>query len=62
MWTVLRVLLILGAIFTMSVTVFWISSPSGTTIDTNGAIADVVALVVLVAAGLSLWRDRARLT
>ena len=54
--------LILVAIFTMSVTVFWISSPSGTTIDPNGAIVDAVALVVLIAAGWSLWRDRARLT
>jgi hypothetical protein len=46
----------------MSFTVFWISSPSGTTIDPTGAIIDAVALVVLVAAAWSLWRDRARLT
>jgi hypothetical protein len=57
-----RLLLILGAITTMSFTVFWISSPSGTTIDTTGAIIDATALVVLVASAWSLWRDRARLT
>jgi hypothetical protein len=62
LWTALRVLLVLGAIFTITLTPFWISSPSGTTIDPGGAIIVAVALVVLVASAWSLWRDRARLT
>jgi hypothetical protein len=56
------VLLVLGAIFTITLTPFWISSPSGTTIDAGGAIIVAVALVVLVASAWSLWRDRARLS
>ncbi len=61
-WTAVRVLVVLAAIVTISLTPFFISSPSGTTIDTTGAIIDAIALALLVASAWSLWRDRARLT
>lgn len=61
LWTAFRVAVALVALFTMTVTVFWVGSPSGTSIDPQGAFVDVLALSALILAAVSLWRDRARL-
>ena len=61
LWTLIRVVIAISALVVISVTVFFISSPSGTAIDTTGAITDAIAVLVLIVAIWSLWRDRARL-
>ncbi len=61
LWTIVRILVALAAIGVTIVTPFFRGDAGGTTIDTNGAVIDAVAVVVLVAALWSLWRDRARL-
>jgi hypothetical protein len=58
LWTIIRVLIVLACLGTLLVTVLFVSSPSGTTIDASGAIIDAVALVVLIVVAWSLWRDR----
>ena len=61
LWTIARILLALLALATSFVTVLFVTGPSGTSVDPNGAVIDAVALVVLVAVAWSLWRDRGRL-
>lgn len=56
--TILRVGIAGLAAVVLFVTVFWVETPSGRTIDTAGAITDAVALVVLVAMLAWLWIDR----
>lgn len=58
LWTVVRILLLLACLTQLFVTVLFVSSPSGTTIDPNGAIIDAIAVIVLVVVAWSLWRDR----
>jgi hypothetical protein len=58
LWTLARIVIALLAIGTALVTVFFVTGPSGTTVDSNGAVIDAVALVVLIAVAWSLWRDR----
>lgn len=61
LWTVVRVIAILLAIPVTLVTVLWVESPTGRTIAFDGLVIDLIALAVIIAAGLSLWRDRRRL-
>ena len=61
LWTIVRILVALLALGVTLVTPLFVSSPSGTTIDTTGAVIDAVAVIALVASAWSLWRDRARL-
>lgn len=62
LWTIVRLVIAVLAAVVLFVTVFFVDTPSGTSIETSGAITDAVALVVLVAAVWSLWRDRERLS
>ena len=61
LWTVGRILVALAALGATFVTLLIRQTPGGTTIETSGAVVDLVAVVVLVAVLWSLWRDRARL-
>lgn len=62
LWTVVRVLAVAAAVVVTILTVpFVLSSATGLSIDPLSAVVDVVAIVVIVAALWSLWRDRARL-
>jgi hypothetical protein len=58
LWTLVRVLLVLASLGTLFVTVLFVSSPSGTSVELTGAVIDAIALVVLVVVAWSLWRDR----
>jgi hypothetical protein len=58
LWTIVRILVLLAALATLLLTVLFVSSPSGTSVDTNGAIIDGIALVIFVLVAWSLWRDR----
>jgi hypothetical protein len=58
LWTVVRILVLLAALATLFVTPLFVSSPSGTSIDTNGAVIDAIALLILAVVAWSLWRDR----
>jgi hypothetical protein len=59
-WTIYRVAVILLALFTMFVTVAFVSGPSGTALDPAGAWIDVLALAALSVSVGSLWSDRRR--
>lgn len=61
LWTIVRIVVAVAAVFVMATALAFVQGPSGTTVDTSGALIDVVAAVVLVAAVWSLWHDRARL-
>jgi hypothetical protein len=61
LWTLVRAVIVLAAIVVLTITPLWISSPSGTTLDTSGAVIDAIALAALIVSLWSLWRDRARL-
>ena len=58
LWTLVRILILLASLATLVVTVLFVSSPTGTSIDPGGAVVDAIALVILVFVGWSLWRDR----
>ena len=58
LWTLVRILLLLASLATLFVTVLFVSSTTGTSIDPSGAVVDAISLVVLVVVGWSLWRDR----
>jgi hypothetical protein len=58
LWTIVRFLVLLAALGTLLLTVLFVSSPTGTSVDTNGAVIDGIALVVFVLVAWSLWRDR----
>jgi hypothetical protein len=59
-WTIYRVAVIVLALFTMFVTVTFVSGPNGTTLDPAGAWIDVLALAALTVSVGSLWTDRRR--
>ena len=58
LWTIVRILLLLVSLATLFVTVIFVSSPTGSSIEPSGAVIDAVSLVVLVLVAWSLWRDR----
>jgi flagellar biosynthesis protein FliP len=58
LWTLVRILVLLASLATLVVTVLFVSSSTGTSIDPGGAVVDAIALVILVFVGWSLWRDR----
>lgn len=58
LWSIVRIVIALLAVGTTLVTVFFVTGPSGATVDSSGAVIDAVALVVLIAVAWSLWRDR----
>jgi hypothetical protein len=58
LWTIARILVLLAALGTLFVTPLFVSSASGTSIDTNGAVIDAIALLILAVVAWSLWRDR----
>jgi hypothetical protein len=60
LWIAVRALLVLAALATLVVTPLFVTSPAGTSVDTNGAVIDAIAVVVLVLVAWSLWRDRRR--
>jgi hypothetical protein len=51
----------LVALGTLFVVPLFVSSPSGTSVETSGAVIDLIAIAVLVLAAWSLWRDRSAL-
>lgn len=57
-WTLVRIVLTLGALATLFVTPLSVAGPSGTSVDTNGALIDAVAVIVLLATLYAIWRDR----
>lgn len=61
-WTLVRIAVALVTLAALFLTPLFITGPSGTSVDTTGALIDAVAIVVLVAVLLSLWRDRRALT
>lgn len=62
LWTIVRLVIAVLAGVVLFVAALFVETPSGTSIATSGAITDAIALVVLVAAVWSLWRDRERLS
>jgi flagellar biosynthesis protein FliP len=58
LWTLIRIVVLLASLATLFVTVLFVSTPSGTSIDPSGAVIDAIALVVFVVIAWSLWRDR----
>jgi len=61
LWTIARIIVALLALGTTAVTALFVTGPSGTSVDPNGALIDAVALVILIAVAWSLWRDRGSL-
>ena len=57
-WTLVRILLVLIALGALLLTPVFVSSPSGTTIESAGLFIDLVALAALVFAVWSIWRGR----
>lgn len=59
--TIVRVTIALFAAVVLFVTVLNVETPSGTTISTEGAVIDGIALVVLAAVLVWMWVDRRNL-
>ena len=59
--TIVRVVIAAVAAVVIFLVPFWVTGPNGTTIDTNGAIIDLVAAVVLIAMIVWMWVDRKNL-
>lgn len=58
LWTLARILVLLVCVVTLFGTVVFVSSPSGTSVETSGVVIDLIALVVLLLTVWSLLRDR----
>lgn len=59
--TIVRVVIAALAAVLVFVTPFWVQSPSGTTIDTNGVVIGAVGAVVFIAMVVWMWIDRKNL-
>lgn len=57
-WTLVRIVVALAALGALLLTPLFVSSPSGTTIESAGAVIDLIALAALVVDAWSLWRGR----
>lgn len=58
LWTLVRIVVALAALGVLLLTPLFVSSPSGTTIESAGAVIDAIAIAVLVVDAWSLWRGR----
>jgi len=58
LWTLIRIVILLASLATLFVTVLFVSTQSGTSIDPSGAVIDAIALAVFVVTAWSLWRGR----
>ena len=56
-WILVRVVLVVLALMTTFFTAVFATGPSGTTVLVDGVVIVAVALVVLIACAVSLWRD-----
>lgn len=56
-WSLVRGVILLFALVTLFVTPLFVSDPSGSTVDAEGAWIDLLALAALVLAIEGLWRD-----
>ena len=56
-WSLIRGAILLFALVTLFVTPLFVSGPSGSAVDPEGAWIDLLALAALVLAIEGLWRD-----
>lgn len=56
-WSLIRAAILLFGLVTLLVTPVFVSGPSGTSVDPEGAWIDLLALAALVLAVEGLWRD-----
>jgi hypothetical protein len=60
-WTAARVIAIVLGLGVLLIVPLYTQSSDGTTqLLTDGVVIDAVAVIVIVASGWSLWRDRRR--